>query len=193
MNEKLKESYEEVIKCFDEHAKINQSLTLIKADAEKYGSQIETIEKMQYTDITESIVGELTAIRMRLDLIPKAQAFAQKQLMRAGHEAHKALEICLGHLDAVFDSCATKTAERLVKALKAQGVSSKEAAKLIEYAEPIQQIRRLSEAVRSREFHRFQSISDGWIICADTKARLDPFIKEAVKDEPNFDRFLAAE
>jgi hypothetical protein len=193
MKDQLKESYSEVLRCFDEHANINRNLALIKADAEKYGREIEAIEQMQYTDITEAVVGKLTAIRMRLDLIPKAQAFAEKQLMRAGHEAHKSLEVCLGHLDAVFGDYAAKTEERLVKVLKSQGVSAVEAKKLIENSEPIQKIRRLSEAARSGQFHMFQSIPDGWRICAETKARLAPFIEEAVKDNPNFDRFLTAE
>lgn len=193
MKLELKKSYEDVIARFEEHSKLNENITLMKADAEKYGRQVEEIEQMPYTEITEEIVVKLTTIRMRLDLIPNALAFAGKQLSRAGHEAYKALEICLQRLDIVFDDCAKKTAERLENALIKQGVSADEANKIIKNSDPIQQIRGLSSAARSFNFYQFQSIEDGWRICAETRAKLDPFVKEALNDKPNFEQFLSAE
>lgn len=183
MKDELKIAMDNVDEQMNKRAEVATHIAKIKSDAEKYQAQAAEIEVMEYTELTKEVLQKFSLLKTRLELIPKALERKEDQLLEIERCMPECIITCSRKLKGIVAVFADKKADEMSKALVALGTSSQEAQRTSADSHHIKKLRDLY-------FFDHYMATGNSSSYEKVILKLRPIVEEALKENPDFDRFV---
>ena len=185
MREELIQALAEIDGTIEEHAAVTAVIADIKSDRQKYLEKVNHIEAMDYADLDNDVVANLSLLRTRLDLIPGMLERVEGRLKMQDSNLPGSIKRCSRIIEPIVGKYADEKVEAMVEALMKVGTPEEEARQSVGESNYISQIRGL--------WFRGQGLSvvlDNYQTGLCVLSQLRPVAEEALKESPDFDQFV---